>query len=612
MLKQSIIQPSFPIKKKENLTVLLSTPLPFKKYKLQNTPWRFLIHLEHSAPAQLDAFTQGLALKKSAKIELRGYQTTAAKNVLERGNSLVVMPTALGKTFVAVLVIAKMLAEQKAGRRPKEGKFLFLVPTKPLAIQQAARLQELLDVEENAVAVLSGEVSPLERESVWSSSKIIVATPQTASNDLLTRRFALSGFALVVFDEAHRAVKDYAYSFIAQQAAKSPETLLLGLTASPSSDEEKVAEVCSNLQVKHIEIKTEKDLDVADFVNNVRVDWMFLDLPPEFLELKKLLDEMLREALQELKKTGFLESADVRMLSKRELLAARMKILQAANSGEKTAYAAMSLQAKALNLMHASELLETQGTRALAQFFKGASEKKDKSKAVQGILSDFRTLKLRHLAGKLLEAGLDHPKKQRLLDLVAREAALGKTIIVFAHFRATTADLALSLAALPNVRPVQFVGRAGEGGMTQKKQAEILQEFRDGKYNVLCSTSIGEEGLDVPSVDLVVFYEAVPSEIRLIQRRGRAGRMKAGNVVVLVARGTRDEAYFWSSKAKEKKMHEQLRAMKNLLAQNSPQTEHAQTSPQKTRAQNEQQSAGTKKTGGEREGFEGQKLLGEF
>ncbi len=561
--------------------------------------------MEQSAPAQLDAFTQGLALKKSAKIELRGYQTTAAKNVLEKGNSLVVMPTALGKTFVAVLVIAKMLAEQKAGRRPKEGKFLFLVPTKPLAIQQAGRLQELLDVEENAVAVLSGEVSPLERESIWASSaKIIVATPQTVSNDLLTRRFALSGFALVVFDEAHRAVKDYAYSFIAKQAAKNPGTLLLGLTASPSSDEEKVAEVCSNLQVKHIEIKTEKDLDVADFVNKVKVDWIFLDLPPEFLELKKLLDEMLREALQELKKTGFLESADIRMLSKRELLSARAKILQAANSGEKTAYSAMSLQAKALNLMHASELLETQGTRALAQFFRDASEKKDKSKAVKGILSDFRTLKLRHACEKLLGAGLDHPKKQRLLDLVAREAALGKTIIVFAHFRATTADLALSLAALPNVKPVQFVGRAGEGGMTQKKQGETLDKFRAGEFNCLVATSVAEEGLDIPSVDIVIFYEAVPSEIRLIQRRGRAGRMKAGNVVVLVARGTRDEAYFWSSKAKEKKMHEQLRAMKNLLAQNAGQEQGGREES----AQEDGKVPG--KIAGQGEG--GQTSLGEF
>ena len=53
-------------------------------------------------------------------------------------------------------------------------------------------------------------------------------------------------------------------------------------------------------------------------------------------------------------------------------------------------------------------------------------------------------------------------------------------------------------------------------------------EFRKGEFNVLVSSSIGEEGLHVPDVDLVVFYEAVPSEIRYIQRRGRTGRTTPG------------------------------------------------------------------------------------
>ncbi len=509
-------------------------------------------------------FAEGLALKKGAKVELRPYQVDAARAVVERGNSLVVMPTALGKTFVAVLVIAKLLARERV-----EGgacKFLFLVPTKPLAVQQAQRLRDFLDVAEGEVVVLSGEVSPAEREALWERARVLVATPQTVSNDILTRRMDLRDFALIVFDEAHRAVKDYAYSFIAKQAAKNPNTLLLGLTASPSSDEGKVAEVCENLQVKHVEIKTEKDLDVADFVNEVRVDWLFVDLPSEFLELKKLLDGMLKDALSGLKQSGFLESADAKQVSKREILAARMKILQAVQAGEKTAYSAMSLQAKCLNLMHAGELLETQGISALAQFFKDASAKKEKSKALSEILADFRTLKLRHGAEKLLKDGVDHPKKARLLEIVEREAGFGKTIIVFAHFRSTVSGLCESLAKLPNVKPVQFVGRAGEGGMTQKKQAEVLQEFREGNYNCLVSTSIGEEGLDVPSVDLVLFYEAVPSEIRFIQRRGRAGRMRAGNAVVLIAKGTRDEAYFWSSKAKERKMHEHMNSLKKSLA----------------------------------------------
>jgi Fanconi anemia group M protein len=71
---------------------------------------------------------------------------------------------------------------------------------------------------------------------------------------------------------------------------------------------------------------------------------------------------------------------------------------------------------------------------------------------------------------------------------------------------------------------------------------------------VLVSSSIGEEGLHVPDVDLVVFYEAVPSEIRSIQRKGRTGRTRPGRVIILLAEGTVDEAYYYSSMNREKFM----------------------------------------------------------
>ena len=91
-------------------------------------------------------------------------------------------------------------------------------------------------------------------------------------------------------------------------------------------------------------------------------------------------------------------------------------------------------------------------------------------------------------------------------------------------------------------------------GMDQKKQTEVLDRFRDGQFSVLVSSSIGEEGLHVPDVDLVIFYEAVPSEIRSIQRRGRTGRTRPGRVIILLAEGTIDEGYYYSSINREKFM----------------------------------------------------------
>ncbi|MFB6129727.1 MAG: ERCC4 domain-containing protein, partial [Salinigranum sp.] len=100
----------------------------------------------------------------------------------------------------------------------------------------------------------------------------------------------------------------------------------------------------------------------------------------------------------------------------------------------------------------------------------------------------------------------------------------------------------------------------------QKQQQETLDAFRAGEFEVLVSTSVAEEGLDVPEVDLVLFYEPVPTAIRSIQRKGRTGRQAEGRVVVLMAEDTRDEAYFWISRRREKEMENELRSLKGAAA----------------------------------------------
>jgi ERCC4-type nuclease len=113
----------------------------------------------------------------------------------------------------------------------------------------------------------------------------------------------------------------------------------------------------------------------------------------------------------------------------------------------------------------------------------------------------------------------------------------------------------------------RFVGQGdadGSDGMTQTEQRETLEEFRSGEFEVLVSTSVAEEGLDVPEVDLVLFFEPVPTAIRSVQRKGRTGRQTEGRVVVLMAEDTRDEAYFWISRRREQEMEDELRELKGL------------------------------------------------
>ncbi|MBI4406837.1 DEAD/DEAH box helicase [Candidatus Micrarchaeota archaeon] len=490
--------------------------------------------------------------------EPRAYQLEAAGSVLQKGNTLVVMPTALGKTYVALLVLAQIL--NKPGSRA-----LFLAPTKPLASQQFEKIQETLELGEDAVCLLTGEIPPQERVPLLQNTRVICATPQAIENDVLAGRVALREFALIVFDEVHRAVGDYSYSFIAKQATSvSPSPLILGLTASPSSEREKIREICTNIGAKNVFVRSESDADVRRYVQPVRVEWEFVDLPQEIKEMRGDLTDILRDCVKELKQLGFLQSADLNTLNKRDVLALRGAILQNLSKSP-SGFRALSVQAKTLSVMHALDVLDSQGLSALKAFLESIYKREKPTRASRELAGDFRLQKTIVKLDNLLAQGVDHPKFSILEAMTQHAVGKGESVIVFAHYRDTVEKI-VKLLNEKNVAAAALVGRSlkNGSGMTQKKQLGVIEQFKNREFSVLVCTSVGEEGLDLTSVDLVIFFEAVPSEIRLIQRRGRAGRIKGGKVVVLVAKGTKDEAFHWISRRKEKKMRETLKNLPQL------------------------------------------------
>ncbi|PIT85725.1 DEAD/DEAH box helicase, partial [Candidatus Micrarchaeota archaeon CG10_big_fil_rev_8_21_14_0_10_59_7] len=397
-----------------------------------------------------------LSLLRKGASELRDYQLAAASEAL-RGGTLLVMPTALGKTFVAAMVISHLLAKS-----PK--KILFLTPTKPLAMQQAKRMRELLEIAPESVLVVTGEISPEKRAAQYSSARIVCGTPQCVENDVLTRRLALSELSLIVFDEAHRAIGKYSYSFLGKQAHESG-ALVLALTASPSSKEEKIREICENLGIERIEIKTESDEDVREYAQKIKMDWEFVDLPQELLGLRDILHEMLSECLQSLKKDGYLETADMRKANKRILLALRPVMAKDIPKS----YGSLSTLARTMNVMHSIDLLESQGVSALYEFLIGLQDREQKTKAVQAILADHRYAKLVARTQTLKEGGFEHPKMKKMRETVGEAVRKGKSVIVFAHFRDSVSEIERQLNA-EGLRAAQLVGMSGDGGMSQKEQ----------------------------------------------------------------------------------------------------------------------------------------------
>lgn len=506
---------------------------------------------------------------KENTIERRLYQEVLSARIIDKGNSLVVAPTALGKTIVAALVSAFKLKE-----RPEQ-KILFLAPTKPLAIQHEKSFKNLLNVPEERISLLTGSIPAEKRKEVWENSGILCATPQSIENDLITGRIDLKDVSLIIFDESHRAVGNYAYVFIAGKYRKdNNKGLVLGLTASPGSEEEKISDVCKNLFIENIEVKTHRDEDVKPYVNEIKVEWEKVNLPPEFLKIKKLFKEFIKQQIIFLKKIGYSKEINSTYYSQKDLLSLQSKIRKdMMNYGKEkpSLYIGVSRVAALLKVSHAHTLLETQGIKALNLYLDRMLEKEKQagaSKALKFLLKDENIIKAIKLSREANEKSIDHPKLVKLAEIIKKEFKSGKNtrVLVFNHFRDSIGTVVNALNELPGINARKFIGQATKGkdkGMSQKEQIKILQEFREGKYNVLVASSVAEEGLDIPSVDLVVFFEPVPSEIRSIQRIGRTGRFRKGRAVILMAKNTRDEGFYWASIAKERRMHKTLKDLRS-------------------------------------------------
>ena len=501
-------------------------------------------------------------LLSPAFIERRLYQLQLAESARD-AHSLVCLPTGLGKTTVSLLVTAGRLHEVG-------GKSLFLAPTKPLVQQHADFYRDALELPDDDVVVFTGEVSPDDRAALWDDSTIIIATPQVIENDLIANRISLAAVTHLTFDECHRATGDYAYVYIAERYhADASDPLVTGMSASPGGDAEAIAAVCENLGLTNVEVMTEEDADVAEYTHDTEVEWERIELPAEVLEIRDALNEVIKDRLEKLKSLGVSNTTQPDV-SQKQLNEMRAKLQRMMNNDQSEGYKGMSTHAEVMKLRRAVELVETQSVEALRRYFerqRNAARSSGASKASQRLVSE---PKVREAMRKAESFDSLHPKFSRARILLAQTLGIqdGERVIVFTESRDTAEALTDFLSDSFDTR--RFVGQGdkeGSDGMTQKQQQETLDAFRNGEFEVLVSTSVAEEGLDVPEVDLVLFFEPVPTAIRSIQRKGRTGRQDEGRVVVLLAEDTRDEAYFWIARRREQEMEDELKELKGVATE---------------------------------------------
>ncbi len=498
-------------------------------------------------------------------IKPRLYQETIL-NTCTQKNTLVVLPTGMGKSILFLL-----LAVHRLNLYPTS-QVIIGSPTRPLCQQHVDLFRKYTDLQEHEVILSTGHTPPEKRKIEYERAKVIVTTPQTISNDILNKIIDIENISLFCADEAHLAMGGYDYCFIAEQfSKKSRFPRILALTASPGSELNTIQEVCKNLFIEEIEIRTEEDEDVKAYVQEVEIDYVYVHLSEELKQVKEYLDACEALRIEKLKKYEL--GRNIEDLGKKQILELQKELQGRIARGEKhfEIWNCISLVSQLIKITHAQELLETQGVNSLHRYLSDMFKKAEKGnvRSTKILVNDLN-LKAAYLKViELKEKGIEHPKLEELKNIVeeATEKKRETKIIVFTQFRDSATKIKETLQGIPHIEPCIFVGQArrDEGGMSQKEQIEKINEFRLGLFNVLICTSVGELGLDIPSVDIVIFYEPVPSAIRKIQRSGRTGRLEAGKVITLVTKDTRDEVYRWTAHHKEKRMYRILKDLKNKM-----------------------------------------------
>ncbi|KAB0346728.1 hypothetical protein FD754_011585 [Muntiacus muntjak] len=508
---------------------------------------------------------------------VRDYQLHISRTALFC-NTLVCLPTGLGKTFIAAVVMYNFY------RWFPSGKVVFMAPTKPLVTQQIEACYRVMGIPQSHMAEMTGSTQAFTRKEIWGSKRVLFLTPQVMVNDLSRGACPAAEIKCLVIDEAHKALGNYAYCQVVRELVKYTNHFrILALSATPGSDIKAVQQVITNLLIGQIELRSEDSPDILPYSHERRVEKLVVPLGEELAAIQKAYIQVLEAFASSLIQRNVLMRKDIPNLTKYQIILARdqfrknpspniVGMQQGIIEGE---------FAICISLYHGYELLQQMGMRSLYFFLCGImdgtkgmtraknelSRNEDFMKLYDHLESMFAHTRSTSTNGVsvIQKGGKDkkfcysHPKLKKLEEVVvehfkswnARKTSDKKCdetrVMIFSSFRDSVQEIAeMLLPHQPIIRVMTFVGHAsGKSmkGFTQKEQLEVVKQFRSGGYNTLVSTCVGEEGLDIGEVDLIICFDAQKSPIRLIQRMGRTGRKRQGRIVVILAEGREERTY---------------------------------------------------------------------
>jgi ATP-dependent DNA helicase MPH1 len=513
---------------------------------------------------------------------IRDYQF----NIVQRGlfhNLLVALPTGLGKTFIAATIMLNWY------RWTTESQIVFVAPTKPLVSQQVGACFGIAGIPRSATTMLTGGVQPGLRSEEWKRKRVFFMTPQTLLNDLKNGYADPKKIVLLVVDEAHRATGSYAYVEVVSFLRRFNQSFrVLALTATPGADVEAVQKVIDGLDISRVEIRTENSMDICNYVHQRRIEKRVFQNSDEMEMCMDLYSQALQPLVNQVAGMGAYWSNDPRTLTPYGCTQAAQKWVreagQHANPGVKNMV--RTILTLLASIAHGMDLLKFHG---MAPFYTKLKDFRDdsvktKSKYKKQILDSdaFKKLMTRLESWVNDENFAGHPKLEYVQECILEHFvnagegpnASQTRIMVFAHFRDSAEEIVRILKKHePMIRPRVFVGQStakNSEGMDQKKQLEVIEQFKAGTFNTLIATSIGEEGLDIGEVDLIICYDSKASPIRMLQRMGRTGRKREGKIIMLQMQGKEEND---ANKAKDS-----YERMQELIANGSHFTFHEEIS----------------------------------
>ncbi|XP_016154437.1 PREDICTED: Fanconi anemia group M protein, partial [Ficedula albicollis] len=503
-------------------------------------------------------------------LPVRPYQERMAGAAL-LANTLVCLPTGLGKTFVAAVVMYNFY------RWFPSGKVLFLAPTKPLVAQQMEACGRVMGIPSRDMAEMTGGTHALDRRELWNTKRVFFLTPQIMVNDLSRGTCPALDIKCLVIDEAHKALGNHAYCQVVRELSKyTNQFRVLALSATPGSDTKAVQQVISNLLIAQIEMCAEDSPEIQPYSHERQVEKIIVPLGEELVGIQNTYIKVLEAFAGRLIKVGVLSRRDIPSLTKYQLILARdqyRKNPSAQHAGIHQGIIEGDF-ALCISLYHGYELLLQVGIRSLFIYLWGimdGSKGLSRTKNELGRNEDFMKLYLQlqemlsdtavapdsggvckstTASGKKKEYVYSHPKLKKLEEIVVEHfkswkqrcsageekggsSAEDTRVMIFSSFRDSVQEIAELLARLrPAVRAMSFVGHASgraSRGFSHREQLEVVRRFREGGYNTLVSTCVGEEGLDIGEVDLIACLDAQRSPVRLLQRMGRTGRRRGNN-----------------------------------------------------------------------------------